>query len=443
MAERGGCVVPTHSILGGKVHLYRRGEGDNWHCSTYYKGKNRRVSTKEDSLPHAEEFAEDWYLELRGKGRAGLLKPTGKTFDQAADQFEKEYGIITQGERSPKWVEGHSSRLRLHLRPFFGDLLLADITAGKLQEYRMERSTQPPRRGGSKAELSLPAEPKANSKAPSRNTIHNEIMTLRQVLSTALRHNWINNLPDLSTPYRGQGKIEHRPWFSPDEYKKLYLAARKHAHETTRAEDKWYAEQLYDYILFMGNTGLRPDEAGHLEHRDVEMVKDQGTGELILEIEVNKGKRGHGFCKSRPEAVKVYQRLLNRPKWSPQGRAPRTKAAMAESAKLPPSPVELPKPTDKIFPGNHIKLFNKILTQNELKFDRSGKARTAYSLRHTYICMRLSERADIYQVAKNCRTSVEMIQKFYAQHIKNTIDASAINTRAPKRRRSTENARMD
>ena len=35
--------------------------------------------------------------------------------------------------------------------------------------------------------------------------------------------------------------------------------------------------------------------------------------------------------------------------------------------------------------------------------------------------------ADIYQVAKNCRTSVEMIEKFYAAHLQNTLDTAAIN----------------
>jgi hypothetical protein len=39
----------------------------------------------------------------------------------------------------------------------------------------------------------------------------------------------------------------------------------------------------------------------------------------------------------------------------------------------------------------------------------------------------LMEGADIYQVAKNCRTSVEMIEKHYAIHLKNTLDAAAIN----------------
>jgi len=50
-------------------------------------------------------------------------------------------------------------------------------------------------------------------------------------------------------------------------------------------------------------------------------------------------------------------------------------------------------------------------------------------LRHTYICLRLLDGADIYQVAKNCRTSVEMIEKYYGRHLKNNIDASAVNVR--------------
>ena len=46
--------------------------------------------------------------------------------------------------------------------------------------------------------------------------------------------------------------------------------------------------------------------------------------------------------------------------------------------------------------------------------------------------MRLMEGADIYQIAKNCRTSVQMIEKHYAAHIKNTLDASSINRRRVK-----------
>jgi integrase len=58
--------------------------------------------------------------------------------------------------------------------------------------------------------------------------------------------------------------------------------------------------------------------------------------------------------------------------------------------------------------------------------------RTAYSLRHTYICLRLLEGADIYQIAKNCRTSAEMIEKYYAARIKTNLDAAAINVMKPR-----------
>ena len=83
--------------------------------------------------------------------------------------------------------------------------------------------------------------------------------------------------------------------------------ARQPFHE----RDRWNAEQVHDYVLFLANTGLRPDEANNLQHRDVAIVEDDATGETILEIEV-RGKRGIGFCKSMPSAVRPYERLLGR-----------------------------------------------------------------------------------------------------------------------------------
>ena len=92
-------MTETHTILGGKVHVYRRPRSSHWQCSTYLAGKNRRKSTKEDSLSKAKEIAEDWYLQMRGKLRTGEIK-TEKTFAQASEQYLREYDIITQGERN-------------------------------------------------------------------------------------------------------------------------------------------------------------------------------------------------------------------------------------------------------------------------------------------------------------------------------------------------------
>jgi hypothetical protein len=73
--------MSTHTILGGKVRPYRRGEASSWHCAAYYKGREHHKSTKKDSLEIAQQKAEDWYLELRGPYRlqsmpdAGLAQP--------------------------------------------------------------------------------------------------------------------------------------------------------------------------------------------------------------------------------------------------------------------------------------------------------------------------------------------------------------------------------
>ena len=62
-------------------------------------------------------------------------------------------------------------------------------------------------------------------------------------------------------------------------------------------------------------------------------------------------------------------------------------------------PLRIPGPTDLICPRWQRELFKTILDEQNLRFDREGRPRTAYSLRHTYICLRLMEGAHIYQIA--------------------------------------------
>jgi integrase len=425
--------MEIHRILGDKVRIYRRVDGGAWHCSTYLKGREWRKSTKQRSLAHAKDIAEDWYLDLCGKDRFGELR-SGKTFAQAAKKFEEEYEAITHGHRSPKWVQGHKDRIRLHLLPYFGSKVVSEITSGVAQEYRVHRMTEPKNDGQPPKSADGDGEAKQKPwQPPARNTIHNEIVTLSMVLKTAQRHGWLEYIPDLSDPYRRQTKVEHRPWFTPNEYKQLYEATRKNAADPKRKRFKWHAEQLHDFVLFMANTGLRPDEVKHLELRDVEIVEDDYPNDRILEIEV-RGRRGVGYSKSMPGAVRPFERLRDRLR--PTGE-------ISEDGQDETVPTEKPKPTDKLFPNEFKKMFNGLLTENNLKLDRNGKARTAYSLRHSYICFRLLEGADIYQVAKNCRTSVEMIEKHYAAHLKDMIDTSLVNVRKKMQRRQDQTSKDD
>jgi integrase len=393
-----------HEMMDGRLHVYMRDGSRYWQCSAFLVDRNWRVSTKTDSLSEAKDIAEDWYLTLRGKLKAGTLKHE-RTFSQAAEQFRTEYESLVGGERHPEYVNGHWRRLKNYLNPFFGDLGLSEVTRAKVQEYRIKRKKDVVR---------------GRNNSPARSTIHQEIVTLRQVLKTAELHGWISAIPSLSAPYKTSGKIAHRAWFSPEEYKQLYEATRDRIENPRHNKHRNAYLELHDYVLFMANTGLRPDESKRIEFRDVKIVDDRDSGETILEIDV-RGKRGVGFCKSMPGAVHTFERVVKR---------------------------RNPAPTDLVFPNTHHELFNIILDEQNLKFDREGQRRTFYSLRHTYICLRLMEGADVYQVAKNCRTSVQMIEEFYASHIKNMVNAADVNVRrsrsprpgrakpAPKRSRS-------
>ena len=238
------------------------------------------------------------------------------------------------------------------------------------------------------------------------------------MLKTAEPARLARRLPDLSAPYKTSSKISHRAWFSPEEYKQLYEATRERA-ENPRKKTRYAGryEQLHDYVLFMVNTGLAPGRVAALEFRDVKIVRRRDSGETILEIDV-RGKRGVGYLQEhagRGASVRARRR--------------------SGSHESPERPAE---PTDLYFRTRIMNCSTPSSTKLELKFDREGQRRTAYSLRHTYICLRLMEGADIYQIAKNCRTSVEMIEKYYASHIKNMVDASAINVREPKTPRSAK-----
>jgi integrase len=411
--------VEKHTLMDGKVHVYRRANSRYWQCSVFLGGRNHRQSTHHANLALAFEFARDWYADryaedrVRRRGGEILLAANqeglrpepidrrkrsgpskGPTFQAAADGFLAEFQVVTLGERNKQYVADKSRHVVRHLAPFFGEMSLAKITAGLIQEYRVHRVTGAAASDG-------------NAKRPARSTLHQEFVTLRQILKWANRKGWIASLPDMTAPYKASGKVSHRAWFSPQEYKRLYEATRERAKNPRNERWRRQCETFHDYVLFMANTGLRPDEASRLEFRDVRVVVDEATAERILEIEV-RGKRGVGYCKSMTGAVLPFHRLRRRAG---------------------------PAPTDLIFGKVQRELLNAVLDELGLKRDREGNLRTAYSLRHTYICMRLMEGADIYQIAKNCRTSVEMIEKFYASHIKNTLDAAAINVRKPARRR--------
>jgi integrase len=414
--------MAAHTMFDGRLQIYKRGRV--WWCAARVGGQRFRDSTKQELLERAKDVAEEWYLGLRGKLREGRIVPKEKTFRDAANEYLREAKVLTANTRSPRYISITEMRMNAHVLPYFGDTPLPAVNKGLVQRYRVKRAEETIERT---TERDKDGNITKEGKAPARSTMLHEIVIIRQVLKHAEGLGWIPFVPNLSTAYMTQGKRGRRAWFDPDEYEKLRKATRKRITDGTRPGWKSEYEDLHDFVVFMVNTGLRPDEAWKLEFRDVKIEEDYATKKTLLVMDV-RGKTGVGYCKSMPQAVYHFEEVRKR-----------RIEHMREDGKSEEE-IAAQLPTTKVFPNFRRDLFNQILKEEGLKHDRDGQVRTAYSLRHTYISMRLIEGANAWQIASNCRTSVEMIDKFYGSHIKNRLDASAINVQRPAAVRKSEKA---
>jgi len=98
-----------HELMGGSLHVYKRENSRFWQCSTYLAGRNWRMTTKEESLAQAKDFAEDWYLGLKGKHRSGDLK-TGKTYASHIKTSLDAAAINVRRSRNKKRVKEATRR---------------------------------------------------------------------------------------------------------------------------------------------------------------------------------------------------------------------------------------------------------------------------------------------------------------------------------------------
>ncbi len=81
-----------------------------------------------------------------------------------------------------------------------------------------------------------------------------------------------------------------------------------------------------------------------------------------------------------------------------------------------------PPPDEVVFcgrSGRSIQTFKKgfqrVLTECGILYQEDGKKRVPYSLRHTYATMRIMEGVNIYQLASNMGTSIDMIEMYYGK----------------------------
>jgi hypothetical protein len=92
----------------------------------------------------------------------------------------------------------------------------------------------------------------------------------------------------------------------------------------------------------------------------------------------------------------------------------------------------LPEVHNRVIAGRLISMhFNKILLHTDLKTGSKGQSRSLYSLRHSSIMFRLlyGQGIDLLTLARNARTSVQMIEEFYASELKSEMNVGMLQSR--------------
>ncbi len=307
------------------------------------------------------------------------------TIDDLQTQLDSGYG--------KKTYKHYIGAIENYLIPFFGRFNIDTIDYKKLMKFDEWRIKQ-------------------IGRVPKKSTINNHNSALKKVFSVALKNNWLSEykIPELKNTGT---KTERRASFTKDEYEELYKFMRKWCKTGIKEKTRQIRTLLRDYVLILANTGMRHGtEATRLKWNNIEQFELKGHIYFRFYVDGKTGKRELVPSTATEKYLKRIQDRFDDLKnltWN-----------------------ELFKTNEYVFrlknggtPKDWHGAFEILLRDANLLYDKHGKKRTLYSLRHTYATFRLMKGVDIHVLAKQMGTSVAMIEKHYS-HLIPSLSADKI-----------------
>jgi len=256
------------------------------------------------------------------------------------------------------------------------------------------------------------------------------LVILRKVLKLAIARKWLREMPEIP---RIAISSKPRSTFTVDQYQRMLRAAKRLVRsqavapcvkqgEGTRerfwvtARYRTLAPDMYWAIGFMTNSFVRPSDIKCLQHKHIEIVRGERVF-LRLNLPTTK-KHDKPIVTLRP-AVRIYEALLAR--------------ARSQGHGGPDDYVFLPGERDRTHALAILNFWLKwVLREAGVPLEDShGKPRTLYCLRHTAITFRLlyGQGIDMLTLARNARTSVDMIENFYASTLAGEMNIGMLQSR--------------
>lgn len=363
--ERIGCVTLTEAP--GSPYYYVR-----------YRRSGRQISR---SLRTSDIVVARTEANALSESLGGSQRPvkTDKTFQAFAEQvIEIDRRRHMRGECGPRLVEDQQRVLRIYCSA------IAPLDVRRIKPQTLQDLVD-----------------ELTDRDLSSATIKIVLSLVSKTMKAAVRADAISHAPILPQVSLKQGV---RGWLSLKEYQQLLKECKEHEDRGTKVRTHVITSELRRFASLSVNTFMRPSDAKQLRHRHIEIVRNKTTQYLRITTDFSKT-----VCTpiiSMPNAVPIYEKLLQASKDAGFGG--------------PDDYLFMPQYKNREFV---IRSFSRqlrtVLKSAGLYEAPSGERRTLYSLRHSAIMFRLLKGKDmcLLTLARNCRTSVEMIDRFYARHL--------------------------
>ena len=365
------------------LKLIRMHASKYWYVRMYIKGgpsSGVKKSTRCEKFSDAVEFAKDWYETKLLEKRSHRLR--GKeSFEVFAAKFsETQKREVRRGDLSEKQQSNDTNKLKNDVLPAFGDIHISKIDYTLVDQFIDEL----------KQERGLSA-----------STMKKYVVLIRKVLNEAERDRVIPHVPSLPTISRVDNP---RPWFNPEEYRQL-LSGCRDLRDNPPKDISFDFGELYDFIIFMVHSFLRPSEWKFLQNKHIRKLDEDGVTQLVITVPNSKTSKSKGNLDTTTTEIAAdiyYNRILKR-------HDDRNDFLFFNEIRDRESYV-----SDRVS-----RMFSLLCDHAGLVEDSYGQKHTMYSLRHSALCFQILKTGgtDLFGLAQNARTSTEMLEKFYLSHL--------------------------
>ena len=380
-----------------KLRIFMTNASSYWQVRCYLRGKtytqSLKTANKRSAISQAKQFFHIKTAELYGE-HVKVRETSAPLFkDVVPATIAQQHARVARGDLTALSLSIFRSRIHNYILPFFGDMELEKINYQHMNDF-VAVLTQ---------------------KGQSTISIQQNLVASRKVFNYANGLNLIGSLPK----YPSISIKQHpRGSFSVAEYLTLVRTARRSigaripssiTGKSRRGENKLdqYAvisQDLSWMIRFMVNSFMRPSDIKFLQHQHVTVVRNK---HIYLRLNLPETKKHDQPIVTLQAAVHVYERLLE---WQ-------QRIGLGHKHDY----VFLPQQQNReLVLETYRWQFNYIQQQAGIGDNASnGQHRTLYSLRHSSMTFRLlyGRRVDLLTLARNARTSVEMVEKFYSSNL--------------------------